>query len=99
MQTKLTLRMDEQLISEAKRIAQSRGKPLSHLVADYFRLLKLESHGDKATPILSPTSWTKSLLGIAKPDVGRSSDTDQLRLAYLAEKYQLLLESLDENPV
>ncbi|MBS0466077.1 MAG: antitoxin [Proteobacteria bacterium] len=36
MQTKLTLRLDERLIAQAKARAQRQGKSLSQMVADYF---------------------------------------------------------------
>ena len=36
MQTKLTLRLEDHLIAQAKARAQRHGKSLSQLVADYF---------------------------------------------------------------
>ena len=39
MQTKLTLRLDEELIDDAKRYAAMHGRSLSQLVADYFSAL------------------------------------------------------------
>lgn len=39
MQTKLTLRLDEDLIQTAKAFARSSGKSVSRIVADYFALL------------------------------------------------------------
>ena len=39
MQTKLTLRLDDELIEEAKSYAARAGKSVSQIVADYFRLL------------------------------------------------------------
>jgi hypothetical protein len=39
MQTKLTLRLEDDLINKAKVIAQKRGKSLSKLVADYFNFI------------------------------------------------------------
>jgi hypothetical protein len=40
MQTKLTLRLDEQLIEQAKSHARRSGKSLSQMVADYFAQLE-----------------------------------------------------------
>ena len=40
MQTKLTLQMDDELIARAKAHAKKRGKSVSQLVADYFRILE-----------------------------------------------------------
>lgn len=37
METKLTLRLDEELIGRAKKEARSRGSSLSKMVAGYFR--------------------------------------------------------------
>ena len=55
MQTKLTLRLDDELIERAKQYAQRTGRSVSQIVADYFALLDKEfSDGDDAlTPIVS----------------------------------------------
>ena len=42
MQTKLTLRLDDELIREVKIIADRRGQPVSKIVANYFNSLKRE---------------------------------------------------------
>ena len=39
MQTKLTLRLEDQLIEQAKVYAAQTGKSVSQLVAEYFKLL------------------------------------------------------------
>lgn len=39
MQTKLTLRMEDELIRLAKSVSEKKGKSLSKMVADYFRVL------------------------------------------------------------
>ena len=36
MQTKLTLRLEDELINKAKKLARERGKSLSKMVAEYF---------------------------------------------------------------
>ncbi len=59
MQTKLTLRLDKDLIEQAKVHAKKEGKSLSKTVADYFQLLS--EHADK-TNSLPPI--TRSLIGI-----------------------------------
>lgn len=54
MATKLTLRMNEKLINNAKKIAQAKGVSLSRLVSDYFQTVS--SQQKKAmieSPILS----------------------------------------------
>ncbi len=55
MQTKLTLRLDDELISRAKQYAERTGRSVSRIVADYFALLDKEfSDGDDAlTPIVA----------------------------------------------
>ncbi len=79
MATKLTLRLDEKLIKEAKGYAAKRGKSVSALVADFFYVLrKGEKSSEKAA---SPT--VASLRGILK---GRGVDEDDYK-RHLKEKY------------
>ena len=54
MQTKLTLRLDEELIASAKAYAQRSGRSVSQIVADYFALLdaELTEIDDVGTPIV-----------------------------------------------
>lgn len=73
MQTKLTLRVDDRLVRQAKAYAHHRGKSVSGIVADYFARL-----GDKpvpATQALSPAvrSLSGALAGkrISKNDYRR----------------------------
>ena len=62
MQTKLTLRLEDELIQRAKAFAKKREKSLSQIVADYFQLLaKAEVKNETA---ISPT--VQSLKGILK---------------------------------
>ncbi len=42
MQTKLTLRLDDELINRAKSYAKKCGKSVSQIVAGYFSLLDVE---------------------------------------------------------
>lgn len=57
MNTKLTLRLDDELIGRAKRHSAKSGKSVSKLVSDYFALIDDES---VATDI---TSRVRSLRG------------------------------------
>ena len=41
MQTKLTLRLEDSLIQQAKNYAKQHNKSLSQIVADYFHMLTL----------------------------------------------------------
>ena len=51
MNTKLTLRLDDELIRAAKRHAERSGTSVSKLVADYFALIDAEApKGPELTP-------------------------------------------------
>ncbi len=62
MNTKLTLRLDDRLIRNAKRHSTKSGKSVSKLVADYFSLIDAEEDvpGTKITPRV------RSLVGALK---------------------------------
>lgn len=60
MQTKLTLRLDENIIEEAKKVAKDRGTSVSKLVSDYFR--SFDSEKQNKPQALSPI--TNALLGV-----------------------------------
>ncbi len=60
MQTKLTLRLDAELIERAKRHARARHKSLSRMVADYFAALEKEDLPTELPPL------TRSLRGLLK---------------------------------
>ncbi len=66
MNTKLTLRLDEELIQKAKRYSDASGKSLSKLVADYFALI--EAARDKDGHALPPK--VRALLGALVPASG-----------------------------
>ena len=82
MTTKLTLRLDDKLIKQAKETARSKGVSLSRIVEDYFRSLAVRS-GKEAleSPVLSELS------GVLSTGMGMR----KLRAAYrkhLQEKYR-----------
>lgn len=79
MQTKLTLRLDEELIELAKAYAHETGKSLSQMVADYFRLLTMVPR--EAASGLPPT--VRSLKGALR---GADVDEEDYR-RHLEEKY------------
>ena len=68
MQSKLTLRLDAELIEKAKILARRRGKSLSRLVAEYFNYIT--SKEVKSKTDLPPI--VKSLYGSLA-----NSDTDE----------------------
>ncbi len=79
MNTKLTLRLEEELIKSAKNHANNIGKSVSQMVADYFYLLDKKSSKKpiRLTPIV------KSLKGSLK-----NTDIDERDYkSYLEEKY------------
>ena len=78
MNTKLTLRMEEELVRKAKNEARRRGKSVSRMVAEYFDSLSLRP---ETSGVLPPV--TSSLLGILKGRTVAEEDYKQ----YLRKKY------------
>jgi hypothetical protein len=79
MLTKLTLRMDDNLIESAKEYSSRTGKSVSRIVADLFEIIKNEKI--KREDPLTPT--VRSLRGILK---GKQLDEKNYK-KYLEEKY------------
>ena len=77
MQTKLTLRLEETLINQAKTYAKQQGKSLSQVVSDYFQLLKNDTNETDLPPL------TKSLVGVLE---SKDVDMDDYR-KHLEDKY------------
>lgn len=77
-QTKLTLSLDSQLIERAKKVARSRGKSVSQMVADYFRNLESADRGGEELPPL-----TRSLYGVLEG----SGVTEEQYGRHLEEKH------------
>ena len=78
MQTKLTLRLDDRLIRDAKRHARQSGKSLSQMVAEYFSAV---TSPDGARGELTPAvSRLKGALA------GTNVDREDYR-RYLERKY------------
>ena len=70
MQTKLTLRLEDQLIDQAKSYAAQAGKSVSQLVAEYFSLLT--SPKPAANPPSAPV--TTSLRGLLRESAVDEND-------------------------
>ncbi|NTU42006.1 MAG: antitoxin [Nitrospirales bacterium] len=68
MQTKLTLRLEEDLIKKAKSYASHSGKSVSQLVSDYFRLLTSEKGNPQQQPAPPVTQSLRGILRNAKLD-------------------------------
>ena len=79
MLTKLTLRMDDNLIESAKEYSSQTGKSVSRIVSDLFEMIKNEKI--KRDEPLPPT--VRSLRGILK---GKGIDEKDYK-AYLEGKY------------
>lgn len=80
MNAKLTLRLDDELISSAKRYSAKSGKSLSQLVGDYFALIKAGAE----MPDTQPTPRVRSLLGALA--ASSADGTDYRR--HLEEKHR-----------
>jgi hypothetical protein len=80
MQTKLTLRLEDQLIRRAKSYAQRSGKSLSELVTDLFARLS----GPDAAPEQQHTPIVRRLAGAL---AGRSASKSDYR-KHLENKYR-----------
>ena len=78
MQTKLTLRLEDQLIDQAKFYAANVGKSLSQVVADYFKFLATNKEKD-STP---SGPITQSLRGLLRNSTLDENDYKK----YLEEK-------------
>lgn len=80
MQTKLTLRLDRELIRRAKSHSRRSGKSVSALVADFFSLLGTDAPS-KETPL---PARVRSLIGAFKG----STVTEEDYRKHLMEKYR-----------
>lgn len=68
MQTKLTLRLDDQLVKQAKAYAKKSGKSVSQLVAEYFSLLNAKAPSN--SQITPSVQQLKGVLQKSKVDGG-----------------------------
>ena len=87
MKTKLTLRVEEELIERAKDWAKSRDMTLSDAVAQFFQTLAVQD----VEPKLSP--WTRRLVGAARRpgDTNPPPTDEQIKkdyIDYLEKKYR-----------
>jgi hypothetical protein len=80
MHTKLTLRLDRDLIRRAKSHSRRAGKSVSALVGDFFSLLS-EDRASEGPPL---TPRVRSLVGILK----RARVTEQDYRKHLTDKHR-----------
>jgi hypothetical protein len=83
MDTKLTLKLDKEVIKQAKRYAQHKQQSLSALVEQYFRFLIVRDR-EPDTPEISPL--VQQLSGILDPVDDQQLQDDYT--VYLVRKYQ-----------
>jgi hypothetical protein len=81
MQTKLTLRLDDVLIQQAKDYAKQNGKSVSQIVTEFFTVLSAKQQ-DTSLAEISPI--TKKLLGCMS---GAGLDEQDYK-AHLLNKYK-----------
>ncbi len=81
MQTKLTLRLDEHLIENAKIFAKQSGKSLSQMVGDYFYQLENPTSDNNDLPPI-----TASLKGSLREITPQDDDKSDYH-TYLESKY------------
>ena len=79
MSSKLTLRLDDELIESAKKYSAKTGKPVSRIVADLFTMIRNEKLKEEHP--LTPT--VRSLKGALK---GKQVDERDYK-RYLEEKH------------
>jgi hypothetical protein len=82
METKLTLKLDKEIIESAKEYAQKENKSLSHLVEEYFKglIISTDENKDKVTPLV------KELSGILKEKDIKNWKKDYID--FLESKYE-----------
>lgn len=71
MNTKLTLRLDDELIDRAKRHSAKSGKSVSKLVSDYFSLIESERTATEMTPRVRSLRGSLSGAGLDERDYRR----------------------------
>lgn len=85
METKLTLKMDADLIEKAKRYAKEHDESLSKVVENFFRFLPDENENESDEIEITP--WVKSMMSEKQHDP--NEDYDDIRYQRLKEKYNL----------
>ncbi len=71
MNTKLTLRLDDELIARAKRHSAKSGKSVSQLVSDYFTLIDAQDTEIEITPRVRSLRGVLASSGVSERDYKR----------------------------
>lgn len=79
--TKLTLRLEEEIIRQGKFYAKAKGTSLSKLVEQYLRELTADHETEKYEYWVEPDPFVRSL-SLSEPTLGSEDDPLVDRLAY-----------------
>lgn len=90
MYNKLTLRLDDALITKAKRIAQAKGLSVSAMIASMIEVMPDPTgENDEADWVAALDSWTRSLYGVASDYASMSdAEIEAEYTNYLTDKYR-----------
>lgn len=80
MDTKLTLKLDENIIEKAKMFAKTKNTSLSKIIENYLQKITLDQEASKITPVV------KSLSGVI--DLPKDYDYKKEYTDFLLEKYK-----------
>jgi hypothetical protein len=76
--TRLTLRLDEELIARAKRHSAEAGRSVSQLVADFFSLIEAQDPGFEVTPRVRALRGVLAGSGLDEDDYRRHLEIKHL---------------------
>lgn len=78
MQTKLTLRLDENLIASAKRYGEAQGKSVSQLVAEFFQMLEYKEPRAALPPLVASLKGAAAGVALNEQDYRQHLETKHL---------------------
>ncbi len=78
MNTKLALRLDQELIARAKRHSADTGRSVSQLVADFFSLIEAQDSGVEITPRVRVLRGVLACSGLDEDDYRRHLEIKHL---------------------
>jgi hypothetical protein len=78
MQTKLTLRMEENLIASAKRYSEAQGKSVSQLVSEFFQLLDSKEPQAALPPLVASLKGAAAGTTVDEQDYRRHLEAKHL---------------------
>ena len=78
MNTKLALRLDQELIARAKRHSADTGRSVSQLVADFFSLIEAQDSRVEITPLVRALRGVLAGSGLDEDDYRRHLEIKHL---------------------